>query len=100
MAPTGPFSFTSRKKMKRGLRFIMTRACSGLARSQVRIDCIEELGTLDIPRYAPVIPCGDCGSPASEMPVDGVPVRPQRDPNAPVIIDRATGNRPASRNTR
>ena len=25
----------------------------------VRIDCIEELGTLDIPRYAPVVPCGD-----------------------------------------
>jgi general secretion pathway protein D len=65
----------------------------------VRIDCIEESGTLDIPHYAPVIPCGDCGPEPAPRPVDGVPVRPQRMPQE-TYVDPAAIPRPASRVTR
>jgi general secretion pathway protein D len=64
----------------------------------VRIDCIEEIGTLDIPRYSPVVSCGDCGTEVPAAPVDGVPVRPQRDPRPPTTD--AIMDRPASRATR
>jgi general secretion pathway protein D len=65
---------------------------------RVRIECIEELGTLDIPRYAPVVPCGECGAEAQVPEVDGVPVRPQTDPNGS-FTDAAPAPRPASRRT-
>ena len=50
---------------------------------RVRIDCIEELGTLDIPHYAPVVPCGDCGSPSA--------------PTGPSTASRSGRGRPWSR---
>jgi type II secretory pathway component GspD/PulD (secretin) len=65
----------------------------------VRIDCIEDLGTLDILRYAPVVPCGDCGPVVPEPPVDQVPVRPQRNAT-PTYVEPVPGGRPASRITR
>jgi general secretion pathway protein D len=65
----------------------------------VGIECIEELGTLDVPRYAPVIPCGDCGPEAEAPAVDGVPVRPRRDPQGSVGENVPSGA-PTTRSSR
>ena len=45
---------------------------------RVKIDCIEESGTLDIPHYSPVIPCGDCGPETPAPPSTACRSGPQR----------------------
>jgi general secretion pathway protein D len=66
---------------------------------RVRIDCIEELGTLDIPHYAPVVPCGECGPEMPAREVDNVPVRPQRDPQSS-FTEVIPQGRPTTRTSR